>query len=96
MHRKALIIFAFCASCSQFPALEGTIGAAARDAPYPALTPLAQLLARADAAAAGPAAFSSDPALLAARLRDLRRRAAALRGPVIDAATMRRISAALQ
>lgn len=56
-------------SCAAFPALEGTISDAARQAPYPALTPLPPF----------PTANGDDGVALLARIDALQARAARIR-----------------
>lgn len=75
--RYLIPLFVGLSACTSFPALEGTISDAARNAPYPALTPLPADLA-ADAIA------SDDP--LAARIAALQARADRLRA--IDIAAL--------
>jgi hypothetical protein len=75
--------------CADVPDLDGRISAQAAAAPYPTLQPLAPLLAQAAAPArvtpATTAAVDGDAAALRAR-------AAALRGPVVDADTRARMT----
>lgn len=86
----ALLCFApLLAACAAFPALDTRMTAADRAAPIPALVPLGPLLAAADARGAQ----QQPPADLAGRVAALAARAAALRGPVLDAATADRIAA---
>ncbi len=56
-------------ACATFPALDGTISDAARQAPYPSLTPLPAL----------PGASTDDEAALQDRIDALQARAARLR-----------------
>jgi len=56
-------------ACATFPALDGTISDAARQAPYPALSPLPPF----------PAAVGDDEAALRARIAALQARAARIR-----------------
>lgn len=67
--RIALIFFVLLPACASFPQLEGTISAAARDAPYPPLTPVP----------IAPAAQGQDAADLQARAAALQARAAQIR-----------------
>lgn len=90
MRRLVPLLALSLAACTQFPELDARLTEADRTAPYPALVPLAPLLARADAASAAPVAD------LAGRLAALNARAAALRGPVIDAATTGRMAAGVR
>ncbi|WP_089904779.1 hypothetical protein [Loktanella fryxellensis] len=75
--------------CAEVPDLDGRISAAAAAAPYPTLQPLAPMLVQAAAPArvtpATTAAVDGDAAALRAR-------AAALRGPVVDADTRARMA----
>ncbi len=75
-------------ACTEFPALDGTIDPALRDAPYPALVPLSPLVAQANAADRGAANVET---ALTPRLASLRARAARLRGPVIPPAARARM-----
>ncbi|EBA12944.1 hypothetical protein [Roseobacter sp. CCS2] len=67
--RYVLILPLFLSACATFPALEGTISDAARQAPYADLTPLPPL----------PAASGDDQAALQARIDALQARAARIR-----------------
>lgn len=67
--RMAFIISFFLTGCADFPALDGTISDAARQAPYPRLTQFPAM----------PAAIGIDEIALNARVADLRERAAAIR-----------------
>ncbi|MEJ8559923.1 hypothetical protein QTO30_00775 [Yoonia sp. GPGPB17] len=67
--RYAFIFPLIMSACTNFPALEGTISDAARQAPYPNLTPLPPL----------PAAAGDDEAALQARIEALQARAARIR-----------------
>lgn len=62
-------------ACAQFPALEGSISDAARNAPYPRLTPLPVL----------PAESNADEAAMPSRIAALQARAAILRETDITA-----------
>jgi len=63
------LLLLFLSACATFPALEGTITDAARQAPYPTLTPLPPF----------PLATGDDEAALQARIDALQARAARLR-----------------
>lgn len=81
------LIIGLCAvltACAQVPQLDGTIDAAARDAPFPTLTPIGPILAQAQATSQVSAADVGD---ISARIAALQSRAAILRRPVIDNAT---------
>ena len=91
MQRTIGVIFVLTVGCTQFPALDGTIDAAARAAPIPALQPLAPLLAQADATQANSQITAASVAALDDRIAALRARAAGLRGPVIERATLARM-----
>ncbi|PJI92467.1 hypothetical protein BC777_1318 [Yoonia maricola] len=67
--RYALITLLLLSACATFPALEGTISDAAREAPYPDLTPLPAL----------PAASGDPEAALQTRVDALQARAARIR-----------------
>jgi hypothetical protein len=82
--RRSLAVLPLCAAllaaCTQFPALDDSVSAQTRAAPYPDLVPLERLTSqvpspRADA--------SATEAALNARLARLRARAAGLRGGVL-------------
>lgn len=93
--RSAIVLtLALIAACTQMPALDGRIDAAAREAPYPALLPLGPLLARASGGSrtVGSPDLSAD---LPRRLAGLERRARALRGPVMTAAERARLLAGI-
>ena len=78
------------AGCADAPSLDGRISAAAAAAPYPTLQPLAPLLAR----AARPGRIDTASTLrMDGGVAALRARAAALRGPVVDASTRARMQA---
>ena len=76
------------AACTEFPALEGTVPPAQANAPFPALVPLAPLVAQAETPQTDAAGAE---AALAPRLSALRARAARLRGPVIPPAQRARM-----
>ncbi|MFQ1700023.1 hypothetical protein ACJ5NV_05455 [Loktanella agnita] len=74
---RILILFSLAlAACAEFPALDGTISDAARDAPYPTLAPL-------------PAGMAAEPQTIddpmGARIAALQARAARLRAIEIAA-----------
>jgi len=75
MRASILIPFILFGACAEFPALDGTISDAARQAPYPQLTavPLA------------PAATAEDESALLARVAALQARANRLRAMQIGA-----------
>ncbi|KPP85044.1 MAG: hypothetical protein HLUCCA08_11745 [Rhodobacteraceae bacterium HLUCCA08] len=79
------------AGCADLPALEGRVSADIAAAPYPAITPLGPILARADALAVSGRASPAALAPVEARLAALRARADALRGPVIPPAQRARL-----
>lgn len=88
---RALILTVALAACTQFPDLDRATSAAAQDADYPALVPIAPLLTR----RVGPAPERIQQNI-EGRAAALRARAARLRGaPVIDSATRRRMRAGL-
>ncbi len=90
MRRPALLLLLCLAACARPPALDARLSEADRSAPYPAPVPLGPLLALADAAPMAPAGD------LSGRVAALVARASALRGPVIDAATVARIRSSLR
>jgi hypothetical protein len=80
------------AGCADAPSLDGRISAAAAAAPYPQLQPLAPLLAQ----AALPGRITpASTVQMDGNTAGLRARAAALRGPVVDAATRARMQRAI-
>lgn len=85
MRLIVMIAIAGLGACTEFPALDGTIDAAAKSADFPTLQPLEPLLALVDQGSAqiNPANVTS----FAGRINTLRARASRLRGPVIDATT---------
>ena len=93
MSPARLVLMCFLlAGCADAPSLDGRISAAAASAPYPVLQPLAPLLER----AAQPGRITPQtPRQLEGGAAALRARAAALRGPVVDAATRARMQAAV-
>lgn len=90
-----IIVLIALVACTPRPQLNGTIDAAARNAPYPVLVPLAPLLAQADAAAATSQITPASVADFDARIAALHARAIRLRGPVISAATRARMRAGI-
>ena len=87
-----LVLCLTLAGCADAPSLDGRISAAAAAAPYPTLQPLAPLLAR----AAQPGRIdAASTRRMDGDVAGLRARAAALRGPVVDAATRARMRAAV-
>jgi len=94
--RKAVFLLCFSfglTGCAEFPELESAISDRGRAAGYPALLPMEDLLARANA----PTRLDETTgAGLAARAAALRARADRLRRmPVVDAAARRRMLAAV-
>ncbi len=86
-----LCLFAL-GGCATPPSLDDRISDAARAAPYPVLQPLALLLAQ----AAQPGQITAPSvAAMDNSTAGLRARAAALRGPVVDAATRQRMAAGI-
>lgn len=85
---KLLILVAFLTACAQFPALDEVVSDADLTDPFPALIPLAPLIAQADALAGVQAADGAD-----GRIAALNARATALRGGIIDPATRARMLA---
>lgn len=77
--------------CAQSPTLPGTLTAADRAAPFPDLLPLARLRSP----TAAPQITDDSMAQFDERLQRLRRRAAALAGPVVDPTTRSRMRAAI-
>jgi len=77
-------------ACTQFPELDVTVPASAKNAPFPELKPLEPLLAPGSRLASDNA---QTEATLAARVAALRTRAAGLRGNVIDPQTRTRMRA---
>tara|TARA_R110002051_G_scaffold63765_4_gene116042 strand:- start:4268 stop:4576 length:309 start_codon:yes stop_codon:yes gene_type:complete len=91
MRLPFLIALASLGACAEFPQLESTIDAAARNAPYPVLQPLGPLLAQADAQQSKAPLTAASVAAFETRLASLQARANRLRGPVIDAQTRARL-----
>lgn len=91
MWRILFLSFGLLAACTEFPALDGKVSAAARAAPYPKLLPIDDLLTR----PTPPRLSETDVTALAARAARLRRRAAALQGPVIDQSTRKRLASSV-
>jgi len=76
------------AACSQFPELEQDAALGARDAPYPDLVPAETLRAQ-----VGDAKITAESrTALEARIDRLRRRAARLKGTIVDGGTRARMS----
>lgn len=81
------------AGCGGPPDFEGRISPAARAAPYPALVPTDPIVA----AHGGPVDAAPLTTSLEARVSGLERKAGQIQdGPIIDAATLRRLEAARQ
>lgn len=91
---RSLLVFTLLAGCTDFPALEGTVSPAARNADYPTLVSIEPMLQAAEAARLSPGATPAGD--LNSRLARLRARARALRGPVIGAATLARMRAGIR
>ena len=96
MHlRPAFFVFVFAGllGCGQIPDVGNARAEAARDAPYPDLVPLAQLIDAVENTTPRitPASITSTNAKIA----NLRARAANLRGPVVSSATRARMRAAI-
>ena len=85
-------MIAACAGCADIPQVGGTDAAAARNAPYPDLAPLESILNAVENTPKRITPASIDQTQN--RAARLRARAAALRGPVVDAATRARMRAA--
>jgi len=81
-----MIVCLALASCAAFPALDQTITAADRAAPYPSLTNIDALLAAAPVDRAGPSLQTQE-----SRIAGLRARAARLRGPVLSRGETQRL-----
>ncbi|WP_456386903.1 hypothetical protein [Profundibacter sp.] len=79
------------AGCSDFPELDAAITSAARNADYPNLLPIDQLIADAQQVQISPETVTN----LEGRISHLNARAARLRGPVIDGASRARMRAAI-
>lgn len=88
MRMAPILIALTLASCTEFPALDGTIDPGLANAPYPALVPLGPVLAQAGEGASGAALVEQ---ALPPRLASLRARANGLRGPVIAPAARARM-----
>lgn len=91
MWRILFLSFGLLAACTGFPALDGKVSATARAAAYPKLLPINDLLTR----PSPPRLSETDVAALTARAARLRRRAAALRGPVVDQSTRKRLASSV-
>lgn len=87
---RLLVLISALAGCSEFPELSQAVSARARNAAYPQILPLDQLLASLPATAPG-----RETGTLAARAAALRARARQMAGPVVDATTRTRMQAAL-
>ncbi|SDX11403.1 hypothetical protein [Litoreibacter albidus] len=85
----SFLVFAqLCACTANLPAIDDTIGAAARNADYPNLQPLPDLIARSSAGST----IEVETEALAARVARLKARANALKGrTIIDGATRLRL-----
>ena len=79
------------AGCSDFPELDAAITPTARNAEYPSLMPIDQLVADAQDVQITEQTVTT----LKGRAGSLRARAARLRGPIIDSATRARMRAAI-
>jgi len=79
------------AGCSNFPELDAAITPTARQAGYPSLMPLDQLIAGAEQVQITEQTLTT----LQGRVNGLNARAARLRRPVIDSATRARMQAAM-
>jgi len=86
----SLAVFIALAGCADFPALDASVSDRARQADYPKILPLEAFFRQ---TARPSASFLTGP--LPTRARNLRARAQALRGPVIDPASRARMQAAL-
>jgi hypothetical protein len=80
-------------ACTQFPALDSTITPALDAAPFPALVPLAPVLASAQPAGLAPEMTAT---VLDARIAALQTRAARLRGAVLSGTERQRLAQGLQ
>ena len=83
------MLIAALAGCAQFPELDAATSATARDAPYPDLIPVEDIMAQVPQDRITPDTASG----LSARVAALRARAARLRGSVIDSPTRARMRA---
>jgi hypothetical protein len=88
MRRFSLSLLTLLTACAQFPALDQIANQADHNAPYPALIPLAPLIAQANGLRGTAPDISVD-----GRIATLNARAAALRGGIIDPATRARMQA---
>jgi len=94
--KRSLISMAFAATlaaCTQLPPLEHTITAEMEAAEYPALVPIAPLLAEVQATNTQP---QQETAAIDARISALRARAARLRGSVLSGSEQQRLSNGLR
>jgi len=92
--RYFVMSLAVLSACADFPQLDSAVSADARNAPYPTMQPIDDLLGisiDADTDELDAATKS-----LRARATALKRRAAALRRPVISAALKRRMAQAVE
>jgi len=85
------ITAAVLSGCSEFPELDAAITPTARQAGYPSLVPIAQLVAGAEQVQI----TEESTTALHGRVSGLKGRAARLRGPVIDSTTRARMRAAI-
>ncbi len=89
LHRFPIFILAatlLVASCATFPELDDTVSQSDKDAPYPTLANLDELLSSQPAQTPG-----TDPTIADSRLASLKARAARLRGPILTRAERRRL-----
>lgn len=87
LHMRAafLSLLLVLGACAEFPSLDNRISTTARDAPYPRLTNIDPLLAQASIPVPATNAVAQD---VNARIARLTQRANALRGPIIEPATL--------
>lgn len=85
------LIATLLAGCSDFPELDAAITPAARNADYPSLIPIGQIVTGAEQVQIS----AQTVATLQARISRLQSRAARLRGPVVDHATRTRMRTAI-
>jgi hypothetical protein len=89
MPRFLLVICLSTVACTDVPELGGRVDPDLRDAPFPKLLPIDAVLAQSPA----PMAEAEEiQAGLSSRIARLQARAAALRGPVVDPTTKRRMA----
>lgn len=91
MRLPLFLVLASLVACAEFPQLDADIDAAARGAAFPDLQPLEPLIAKADAMQASARVAPASIASFDTRIARLTVRAAALRAPVITAATRARL-----